>query len=147
MEVELINKIKTFNSPEIKDQINALTLPAVTVKFSGFINERFQRLSPFPESSRVISTKRLPDGSIQEDSADTGDIRFETRNPLTPAEVTSINGVLDAHDGTVDNPRQARDRQSVTDIATLRTIFDAGISDPTLNLTTKLILRENGEDV
>ena len=146
MAVELINKIKTFNVPSLRTELAALTLPVMVTKFSGFEPTGLDRIQPFPEATRVIARKQVG-GVVTEDTAARGDFRFETRDPLTPAEVTAITGVLDSHDGTVDVSSQFKRRQQLADISTLRTIFDGGISDPTLNLAVKLVLIDNGEDL
>jgi len=146
MAQEIINKDRTFNRPRVRNEIDALGL-TMQMRFSGFDSAPFRRLVPFPEATRVISRRRQSDGSILEDVAAKGDIRFEKTPALTPAEITSINGVLDAHDDTIDNPKQARQRQQVADVAELRTIFDGGIPNRTIELTAKLILRDYGEDI
>lgn len=147
MATELYNKIKDFNTPAIRREVAALGI-LLTAKFSGFQSGRdLNRLEPFPEATRVITRTRQPDGSILEDTAARGDVRIETRNPLTAPEVASIDTVLDDHDATIDDPTQADARQNLDDIASLRALFDAGIADPTLNLTVTLVLRDAGEDV
>lgn len=147
MAVELFNKIKTFNLPVIAAEIAAITpaLPVYTIEWSGFENERYERVSPFAEATRDIA--RETDGTV--DTAARGDVRFDTRNPLSAARVTSINTVLDDHDGTSasDTTEEARDRQQDADVQALRVLYDAGIADTTLDLTVKLVLIQNGEDL
>lgn len=148
MAVEIINKLKTFNTQTIRGELDAISgLPSITTKFSGFENAGQSRLDPFPESSRVISRTTQRDGTVVEDSADTGDIRFESRDPLSAGDVTAITAVLDAHDATVDTTDQAKARQQSVDIASLKALHDAGISDPTVALAVKVQLVELGEDV
>jgi len=148
MATELYNKIKDFNTPSIRAELAALGLPNFTAKFSGFETARdINRLQPFPEATRVITRTRQSDGTVLEDVAARGDIRIETRNPLTAPQVASIDAALDAHDPAIDDPSQADARQHLNDIASLRALFDAGIADPTLNLTVTLVLRDAGEDV
>jgi len=146
MPIETINRIKTFNRPALETEIAAITpaLPAFTLQFAGFVNEGLGRLGPFPEATRVIATRNGVD-----DTAARGDTRFDTRNPLTAAQVTSIETVLDAHDASsaTDTSRQAKERQRNADIAELRALFDAGIADRGQELTTKLTLIESGEDL
>ena len=145
MATELFNRIKNFNTPAIQSELAALGLPAFEAEFSGFesVPSGLDRVQPFAEATRDIA--RNTDGSI--DTAARGDIRIETRNPLSAADVTAVGTALDDHDPTVDDPSQADDRQQLDDIASLRVLFDAGIADPTLNLTVKLLLGELGEDV
>lgn len=95
----------------------------------------------------MIARERESDGTVVEDTAARGDVRIETRNPLTAPQVTSVGAALDAHDPAVDDPGQADERQHLDDVASLRATFDAGIADATLALTTKLVLRGEGEDV
>ena len=149
MATELFNRIKNFNTPSIQAELDALGLPAFTAEFSGFeeVPRSLDRLQPFAEATRIVSRTRQTDGSVVEDVAARGDVRIETRNPLTAPQVTSVGAALDAHDATVDDASQADDRQHLNDIAALRADFDAGIADPTLELTAKLLLVELGEDV
>lgn len=149
MATELFNRIKDFNTPSIRAELGALGLPVFTAKFSGFENvpRSLDRLRPFAEATRVVARRRQPDGTVIEDTAARGDIRIETRNPLTPLAVTAVGAALDAHDPAIDDPSQADRRQHLNDVATLRATFDAGIADATLALTTKLVLRDEGEDV
>ena len=146
MAIETINRILTYNRPALEDEIAAITpaLPAYSLQFSGFENEEFDRVAPFAEATRVIATRNGVD-----DSADRGDLRVDTRDALTSAEVTAIEDVLDAHDpsSSTDNSQQTKDRQHKADVAELRTEFDAGIADRTLELTTKLVLIDEGEDL
>jgi hypothetical protein len=148
MPIELINKIKIFNQPVVEAELAAITpaLPAYTVQWAGFVGVRggFGRIEPFAEATRVIARK-----NGVEDVAARGDIRFDTRNSLTAAQVTSINTVLDDHDpdASGDTPEQSKERQTTADIAELRAIYDAGIADRTMELNTKLTLIESGEDL
>lgn len=144
MAQELINKIKDFNSPTITEELAAISgLPAMTTQYAGFEFFDLQRLRPFTEATRAIA--RNTDGSV--DTAARGDIRFDTRNPLTAGQVADIEAVLDAHDATVDHSSQTSERQRIADQAELRALFDAGIADRTEELTVKLLLGELGEDV
>ena len=147
MAVELFNKIKTFNHPVVEAEIAAITpaIQAYDIEWAGFDNARYERVVPFAEATRDIA--RNTDGTV--DTAARGDIRFDTRDPLTAAQVTSINTVLDDHDGTSlsDDADQTKDRQKDADIAALRVLYDAGIADTTLELTVKLTLIEAGEDL
>lgn len=145
-ETKLI-KVKNFNRPTIKTELEALSIQGFSIAFSGFDGARLDRLVPFPESSRVITKTRQPDGSILEDSADTGELRVTTRNPLTAGELTSLNTVLDDHDATIDDPSQDSERQTDADVAALRVTFDAGIADPTMSKVVRLVLIDHGEDV
>lgn len=147
MPTELINRIKTFNRPTIKTELAALSIQGFSMSFAGFENARLDRMTPFPESSRVIGRKRQSDGSVLEDSADTGELRVTTRDALTAGELTSLNTVLDDHDATVDDPSQDKRRQTDVDVAALRATFDAGIADPTDEIMVRLMLLEYGEDV
>jgi len=146
MAIEVINRTLTFNRPAVEAEIAAITpaLPAYVLQFAGFEGEDFSRLAPFAEATRVIARRNGVD-----DTAARGDTRFDTRNPLTAAQVTSIETVLDAHDpsSASDDAQQTKERQRVADIAELRTLFDAGIADRTQELTTKLTLIEAGEDL
>lgn len=146
MAIEVINRILTFNRPALEAEIAAITpaLPAYTLQFSGFEGEEFDRVAPFAEATRVIATRNGVD-----DTAARGDTRFDTRDPLSAAQVSAIETVMDAHDpsSATDDSRQANDRQHVADIAELRALFDAGIADRTQELTTKLVLIDNGEDL
>ena len=144
---EVLSKIKDFNRPTIKEELEALAFEEFKASFSGFEGAELDRLTPFPEATRVIVRRRLADGSVQEDTAARGEVRIETKNALTPAELTSLNGVLDSHDATVDHSSQAKPRQTKVDIADLRTTFDAGIADPTVAKMVRLILIDHGEDV
>ncbi len=78
-----------------------------------------------------------------------GDIRFDTRNDLTAAELTELNAVLDSHDpgASGDTPDQDKSRQTRADTVELRAIYDAGIADRTMELNTKLTLIGAGEDL
>lgn len=148
MATELINKLKTFNSQTIQAELDAIPgLPAVTTRFVGSENADLGRLQPFPEATRVVTRTRQSDGTVVDDVAARGDIRFESRNPLPAGQVTEINTVLDDHDESVDTTAQAKQRQQMADVSSLRVLFDAGISDPTLSLAVKVQLVELGEDI
>lgn len=147
MALEVIVKTKDFNRPTIQAQLDALGLQNFAASFSGFQGTGLDRLEPFPEATRVITRTRQPDGSILEDTAATGELRFETRNPMTAPELASVNATLDAHDSTVDDPNQDNDRQTLADVSALRSTFDAGIADPTEEKTVRLLLVEYGEDI
>ena len=147
MAIEVINRTTDFNRPVLEAEVAAIspTLPAFTLKWSGFESaDGFDRLGPFPEATRVIATRNGVD-----DVADRGDFRIDTRNALTAAQVASIETALDAHDPSIasDTPEQTKRRQNVADVAALRVLYDAGIADSTLELTTKLTLIEAGEDL
>ena len=147
MALEVIVKTKDFNRPTIQAELDALGLQNFAAAFSGFQGTGLDRLEPFPEATRVITRTRQPDGSIQEDTADRGELRIETRNPLTGPELTSLNATLDAHDPAIDDASQAKPRQTLADVSALRATFDAGIADPTEEKTVRLLLIEYGEDV
>ena len=147
MALEVIVKTKDFNRPTIQAELDALGLQNFAAAFSGFQGTGLDRLEPFPEATRVITRTRQPDGSIQEDSADRGELRIETRNPLTGPELAAVNTTLDDHDASIDDPSQDNDRQTLADVSALRSTFDAGISDPTEEKTVRLLLVEYGEDI
>ena len=146
MAIEVINRILTFNRPALEAEIAAITpaLPAYTFEFSGFEGEPVERVAPFAEATRVIATR-----NGVEDTAARGDTRTDTRDALTPAQVASIEAALDAHDpsSATDNSEQTKERQHSADVASLRALFDAGIVDPAQELTTKLVLIDEGEDL
>lgn len=142
------NKLKDFNTTQMEVELNALIgFPTFTINFRGFQPlDRFSRVEPFPESSRVLGRSEI-EGVVTIDSADTGDIRVTTRDPLTGVQQTQLDVALDAHVDTVDTPEQTRAKQAVVDQASLLSAFNAGIADTDLRLTAKLLLRELGEDV
>jgi hypothetical protein len=146
---EILIKVKDFNQPSIREELLAISgLPAISTQFAGFENVRgeLNRIRPFPEATRVIArTER--GGVITEDVAARGEVRFDSRNPLTAGEVSAIEAVLDSHDAAVDHSSQTKQRQQAADQAELRALFDAGIVDRTEELTVKLLLGELGEDV
>jgi len=140
-------KVKNFNRPTIKTELEALAIQGFSIAFSGFEGARLDRLTPFPESSRVITQRRQSDGSVLEDSADTGEVRITTRDALTAGELSSLNTALDDHDATIDDPSQDKRRQTEVDVAALRATFDAGIADATMSKMVRLTLVDHGEDV
>lgn len=144
---EILIKVKEFNRPTIREELEALALQDFKASFSGFEGANLDRLAPFSEATRVITRRRLQDGTVQEDVAARGEVRIETSNTLTPGELTSLNGVLDGHDATVDHSSQAKRRQTKVDVAVLRATFDGGIADPTMAKVVRLVLIDNGEDV
>ena len=144
---EILIKVKDFNRPTIKTELEGLGLQEFKASFSGFEGARLDRLTPFPEPTRIITRRRQSDGSVVNDVASRGEVRVETRNPLTAGELSSLNGVLDSHDATIDDLSQSKDRQTIVDVADLRTTFDAGIADPTMAKVVRLVLNDNGEDV
>ena len=147
MATELINRTVEFNRPALEAEVAAIVpaLPAYVLEWSGFVAvDRFGRQGPFAEATRVISTRNGVD-----DVAARGDFRVETRNALTAPQVAAIEAAMDAHDpsSATDTPEQTKERQNAADVAALRVLFDAGIADPTLELTTKLTLIDAGEDL
>lgn len=146
---EILVKTKEFNSPAIRDELGAISgLQLISVQWAGFESVRgdLNRIDPFPEATRVIARSERG-GVVTEDVAESGEIRFDSRNPLTAGEVSSIEVVLDSHDSSVDHSSQTKQRQQIADQAELRALFDAGIVDRTEELTVKLLLGELGEDV
>ncbi len=147
MPIEKIVKLLTFNQALVETELAAITpaLQTYTVQWSGFVSaDRYGRIEPFAEDTRVIARR-----NDVEDVADKGEIRFDTRNDLTGDELTDINRVLDDHDSgeSGDTPDQEKARQNTADIAELRTLYDAGIADRAAELTAKLVLLDNGEDL
>jgi len=142
------NKTKDFNGPQMEVELNAVSgFPNFTISYRGFEpKDRQGGVTPFPESSRVLG-RSVIEGVTTLDSADTGDIRVTTRDPLTGPQQADLDTALNAHVDTVKTPEQQREDQSVIDQASLLTSFNAGIADADLNLTAKLTLRELGEDI
>ena len=148
MPIEVINKIKIFNEARVEVEIAAMNPPlqTYTVQWSGLVGVRgsLGRIEPFADATKVIATRNGVD-----DVAARGDIRFDTRNDLTAAELTELNAVLDSHDpgASGDTPDQDKSRQTRADTVELRAIYDAGIADRTMELNTKLTLIGAGEDL
>lgn len=144
----ITNKLKDFNTSQMEVEIAALVgFPEFTAQFAGFEKlDRFARVTPFPEATRDIGRSEI-EGVVTVDTAARGDVRIETRNPLTGVQQTQLDGALNAHVDTVDTPEQTRAKQAVIDQASLLSAFNAGIADTDLRLTAKLLLRELGEDV
>ncbi len=148
MAVETFTLDKTFNSQTIKGELDAMAnFPASTTAFSGFENAQYGRLTPFSEATREISWNK---GVA--DSANRTEIRVTTRDPLTAAQRGQVSNVLTSHDSVPDTDKQASQRQTDIDTASLRAIFDAGIPGPPatqeiLRLITRLILVGRKEDV
>lgn len=130
-------KIKDFNPQLLTEEVQALAVPAFQQSLPGFDQSATDRnhVTPIVDATRVISRN----GSTILDTADRGEVRYETRNPLTPAEVTLIDGALDAHVATGKSTQQLNDERIQADLATLRTRLPL-ITDPDLQLVARLTL-------
>ena len=137
MVVTVFNKIRTFNS-ELVD------LSPHTAEYAGFENDRNGRVKPFTDATKIISRDRVAGTT---DVAARGDVRVSSRDPLTPAEVITVDQILDDHDDTIDSAGQAENTAASADIAALKVSHDAGIADATVALIAKVVLRNADVDV
>ena len=136
MAIQKYTKIRDFNTQLMAEEVQALSpaIPAFQQSFPGF-DQSGGQATPIADASRVISRN----GSTILDTAVRGEVRYETRDPLTAAEVTAIDGALDAHDETGRSTEQANSDRIQTDLATLRTRLPL-ITDPDLELVAQLTL-------
>lgn len=136
MAIQKFIKIKDFNTQLMAEEVQALSpaIPSFQQSFPGF-DQSGGQATPIADATRVISRN----GSTILDTADRGEVRYETRDPLTGAEVTAIDGALDAHDATGRSTEQANSDRIQADLATLRTRLPL-ITDPDLELVAQLTL-------
>ncbi len=132
---------KNLNFPLLTEELVASIVPAYGLLLAGFSSA--DGVLYVPNATRqVISTRDTPGGKVV-DAADPGELRFETRNALTAAQDTALDGVLTAHNATTRTAEQTRQAQDATDAAQLVTDYGAwdGMTAEQRDATTKIMLR------
>jgi len=140
MAVEKYTKVRDFNPQLLLEEVEAISppIPAFQQSFPGFdraAEPNRHLATPMAESTRPVAIRN----GVPTDVAVKGEVRYETRNPLTVAQVTAIDTALDAHDETGDSTEQANQKRIQGDIATLRARLPS-ITDPDVALIGQLTL-------
>ena len=132
---------KNLNFPLLTEELVASIMPAYGLLLAGF-NSADGILYVPNAATKVISTRDTPGGKVT-DSADPGELRFETRNALTAAQNTALDRLLADHDATTRTAEQTRQAQDVTDANQLVTDYGAwdGMTAAQRDATTKIMLR------
>jgi hypothetical protein len=144
--VEKYTKIKDFNPQLLGEEIDALTSPTIPAReqwLAGFERSptNSDHATPISEASKVVGKRRVKgETPTPPDIAVKGELRFTTRNPLTAAMVTAVDGALDAHVASGRSTEQQKEDQTAADVAELQAKFDLGITDPDMRLLSKLVL-------
>ncbi len=132
---------KNLNFPLLTEELVASAMPAYGLLLAGF--NTANGILYVPNATRqVISTRDTPTGKVV-DSADPGELRFETRNALTAAQDTALDTVLADHLATNRTDEQVREAQDITDANQLVTDYGAwdGMTAVQRDATTKVMLR------
>ena len=141
MTVTVFNKLRSFNQRPMRQALGA---NGIRVEFAGFANDALGRVSPFTPLTKVISTD---DVAKTTDTAARGDVRIISAGALTATQLTTIDAALDAHDDTIDTPRQLKARAAEDVIDALKVQHDGGIADPVSANLAKAVLVDAGQDV
>ena len=114
--------LKDFNRDVLHQELTASPLPFVDAQLSGF-----ERVGPFvgvPRAEpKLVTRRRLPDGTYFEDWAPPGELRFEFSVELSVAEALALDDLLAAHTPTQRTTKQQRREQDETDLDMLITNF------------------------
>lgn len=143
MAVQKYIKLKDFNPQLLKEELDALTLPARSPDwFAGFDRAANpEHATPMSEASRQVGKRNVKgETPTPPDFADKGEIRITTRNPLTAAEVTAVDDALDSHVASGRSTNQQKEDQITADVLELQVKFDLGITDPDMRLLSRLVL-------
>lgn len=88
-----------------------------SVTFAGFKQSPTDPHVMIRNSGKEIIGRRKDSTGNTFDLADPGEIRFLTESPLTPAENTTLDGLVSAHDPTVKSREQRREDNDAVALA------------------------------
>lgn len=109
---------KRINLDRLTEELATAGIPLQSLLLAGF-NQFNVRVSQPNASTKVIATGTgKPD-----DTAEPGELRFTYDPPLTVAQETTLDGVLAAHDHTVNSTSQNNADQDTADAAQLASDF------------------------
>lgn len=110
---------KDFNPDRLREDLEGAGFAGLLTGqgWAGFA--RISRRRYTPNAGPRIVGRTVINGAVSEDTAQPGELRFQSSRDLTPAEDAALDAALAAHDANMLSAEQVREDQDETDLTAL----------------------------